>query len=109
MFPLRRVLHLGQLQVCPCHYYADPVRPSSYFVGLQTDLGILTHPLYLFAEGRKDVDAVSLVRKSNRHNIRLVIHRASQSSDGYAFQQFVTFLFRYWSDSHWLPDTRLER
>jgi hypothetical protein len=34
MFTLRRVLHLIQFQVRSSHYYANPIRLSSYFVGL---------------------------------------------------------------------------
>ena len=50
MFLLSSIFRPTQLQERSSHYYAKPVRPIYYFVGLQTDLGILPHPLNLLAE-----------------------------------------------------------
>jgi hypothetical protein len=67
---------------------------------LQTNLWIFPHPLNLFAEGGKDVDAIRLVRKRNWHHIRLIVQRTSQPADRYSLQELAAFLLGYGNDSH---------
>src|SRR5689334_5677030 len=101
MFPQRGVvLRYIEFQVGSSHYHTGPVRPVADFIGLQTNFWILSHPLNLFAEGRKDVDAIRLVRKRNRHHIRLIVQRTSQPADRYTLQHFAAFLLGYGNDSH---------
>src|SRR4029077_9765648 len=76
MLPLSSVLCFAQFQVRSHHYHTKPVRIIPNFVDLQTNLGILAHPLNLFAESREDVDAViRLIRKG--HPARYTVDRST--------------------------------
>src|SRR5689334_14445037 len=77
MSPLRLILRFGQFLVSAVRNHAHPLRLVREFVNFYTDLWIHAHPFYFLPECRKYVDVISLICKTNRDHVRLVLQRAA--------------------------------
>src|ERR1035437_10270664 len=100
MFPLGRILGLGQFLVAAVGNHAYPLRLVLDLVNFETHSRIRPHPFGLLSEGREDVYVGRLVRKIYRHHIRLVIKRAAESSERSACQKCATLFLVHFSDHH---------
>jgi hypothetical protein len=89
-----------ELLVLPEHDYARPLPVSGEFIHLDTDKGILAHPLDFHAERGVAIQALAVEVDMNGNDIRLVVLGARQPGDMRPGEQCAALWFRHFLDSH---------
>ena len=77
-----------------------PLRLSSDFINLYTDLGISTHPHNFFSERGDDIDEVTLACKANWHYVWLITQRAPKPSERCVCESLAALLLRHFIHQH---------
>ena len=98
-----RVLILGsvwELLVMPEYDDARPLSVSDEFVDLETDKGILSHPLDFLTQCRVAIEKLAVQVDMNGNDVRLVVPGARQASDIRAGEHCPALSLRHLLDYH---------
>jgi hypothetical protein len=86
--------------VPPEHDDARPLAESHEFVNLDTDKGILSHPLDLLTQCGVAIEKLAVQVDANRNNVRLVVPGARQASDIRPGEHCAALSFGHLLDYH---------